>query len=279
MPPAIEAWKASLEHLSGHNQSLPAPEGADRGYALPPPDLFVHTGNETVAITLFRNWLKLRNIFIYRLSSSLDRFSKKRWRQMLTFDDEKDIRSDTRTGQQRLETQKVLKEIMGKSEFRPEKFSSAPATWRGKTVDGTRLPPQNIAQEILWELYELNYRQDLVVLDDRMDESGLSTRGRSAVLEACWIGSRDHAELSKANRGFGSTEPKERMKVLKGLYTLMTTWSGSKPTVLLDRFPEDSGSHNIGTRLDYIERELAYYYTSSFLQAFGRAASIPFRLS
>ncbi|KAG7086689.1 hypothetical protein E1B28_002627 [Marasmius oreades] len=279
VPLAIEAWKASLEHLSGHNQSLPAPEGANRGYALPPPDLFITSGNETVTVTLFRNWLKLRNIFIYRLSSSLDRFSKKQWRQMLTFDDDKDIRSDTRTGQQRLEMQKVLKDIMGKAEFRPERFSSAPVIWRGGTVDRTKLPPQKIAQEILWELYELNFCQDLVALDDRMDESGMSTRDRSTVLEACWIGSRDYAELSKANRGLHSTEPVERMKALKGLHTLMSTWSGSKPTVLLDQFPEDSGSHNLGSRLDYIERELAYHYTSSFLQAFGRAASIPFRLS
>ncbi|KAG7097807.1 hypothetical protein E1B28_005126 [Marasmius oreades] len=167
--------------------SLPAPEGANRGYALPPPDLFITSGNETVTVTLFRNWLKLRNIFIYRLSSSLDRFSKKQWRQMLTFDDDKDIHSDTRTGQQRLEMQKVLKDIMGKAEFRPERFSSAPVIWRGGTVDGTKLPPQKIAQEILWELYKLNFRQDLAALDDRMDESG----------------------MSKANRGLHSTEPVE----------------------------------------------------------------------
>ncbi|KAG7093912.1 hypothetical protein E1B28_007548 [Marasmius oreades] len=278
MPSSIEAWKVSLEDMSGHNQSLPAPDGVSRGYALPPPDMFITTGNELTVIILFRNWLKLRKIFVYRLSSSGDRFSKKQWRQMLTLDEGKEIRADTRTGQQKLETQKLLQEIMGKCVFEIKNFASALVKWRNHALDGTKMPPKEVAREILWELYELNFRQDLVALDDQLDESGMSRTDRCAVVEACWIGMRDHADLAKANDGFGSLEPQRRMKVLKGLHRLMTTWQGAKPAVLLSRFPEDSDSHNLKTQLDRIERDLAYHYSRSFLEVFGRAASIPYRL-
>ncbi|THU81464.1 hypothetical protein K435DRAFT_823420 [Dendrothele bispora CBS 962.96] len=198
MPLPIDPWKVALEQLSGHNQSLRAPDGVDRGYALPPASLFVNTQNQSIAATLFRNWLKLRRVFIYRLSSSARRFSKKQWRQMLSPDEAKEARLDTRTGQHRLGMHNLLKEMVEETSIRLQfnDLASAPVEWEGQKLDGCQVPAEPIAKGILWELSELNFRQDFVMLDCHVDDSGMSKDNRSLALEACWDGTRDLAPLS-----------------------------------------------------------------------------------
>ncbi|KAF9258454.1 hypothetical protein L218DRAFT_838950, partial [Marasmius fiardii PR-910] len=176
----------ALEGLSGHSQALRALNSANRGYTLPPPDLFINTGNESIAITLYRNWAKLRKIFIYHLSRSANCYSKKQWREFLMLDDEKKVRTDTQTGQQRIETQNILKDILGTSQFCVDTYGSAPVSYRDIELDTYQMPPQEVVREMLWELYELNFRQDLVALDNRLDESGMNLSTRSTALDACW---------------------------------------------------------------------------------------------
>ncbi|KAF5314223.1 hypothetical protein D9758_019030 [Tetrapyrgos nigripes] len=277
MPQSIDNWRIALEELATHNQSLAAPEGVNRGYALPPADLFVTTGNPSTAATLFRNYLKLKDIFIYRLSYSSKRYSKKQWRQLLTIDKEQEIRADTRTGKQRLEMQTLLKSMVSRNTVQFDQLSSVPVTWRGETIDGIQVPP-TIAKEIIWELYELNFQQDLVALDAQLDKSNMSLPERQNLLDRCWIGAREYTDCQKVQDGLASTDPTKRSQILGALHKIMTTWHGPKPPVLLSGFPVDMSGHNFGTRLDQIERDLAFYYTSSFLNVFFRAASIPYRL-
>ncbi|KAF5341449.1 hypothetical protein D9758_014733 [Tetrapyrgos nigripes] len=258
MPQSIDNWRIALEELATHNQSLAAPEGVNRGYALPPADLFVTTGNPSTAATLFRNYLKLKDIFIYRLSYSSKRYSKKQWRQLLTIDEEQEIRSDTRTGKQRLEMQTPLKSMVSRNTVQFDQLSSVPVTWRGETIDGIQVPP-TIAKEIIWELYELNFRQDLVALDAQLDESNMSLPERQNLLGRCWIGAREYTDCQKAQDGLASTDPTKRSQILGALHKIMTTWRGPKPPVLLSGFPVDMSGHNFGTRLDQIERDLAFY--------------------
>ncbi|KAK7446676.1 hypothetical protein VKT23_014371 [Stygiomarasmius scandens] len=252
MPSPIDSWKVALEHFSGYNQSLRAPGGINRGYALPPADLFVNTGNRLLAATLFCNWLKLRQVFIYHLSSGVHRFSKKQWRQMLSIGEAKETRSDTRAGQHRLNMQNLLKDMMGETSVRLQfnDLASASVDWNGQTLDASEVPVQNIAKEILWELSELNFRQDLVALDHHLDDSGMSNDKHSLILEACWNGTRDFAHISEAHDGFGAPSVIGRVKYLKALHKVMTTWTKPKPAVLLFPFPQDTDSHNFAIQVE-----------------------------
>ncbi|KAF9256938.1 hypothetical protein L218DRAFT_158860 [Marasmius fiardii PR-910] len=141
------------------------------------------------------------------------------------------------------------------------------------------MPPPEVIWEMLWELYELNFCQDLVALDNCLDESGMNLSARCTALDACWFGSRDHIDSSAVNQGLAFPDAETRIKRLKALYKLMRSWSCPKPPIFLSPFPEVSGSHNTGAWLNLIERELACFYMSSFLEVFAWAASIPFRLT
>jgi hypothetical protein len=39
--------------------------------------------------------------------------------------------------------------------------------WQGQTISSTYVPPVQVAQEILWEIYELNFRFEFKALDRR----------------------------------------------------------------------------------------------------------------
>ena len=278
MPQAIQIWRDALERHAGHNQNLAAPKEVNCGFALPPADMFITTANKSTAATLFGNWLKLREIFIYRLSCSPDRYSKKEWWVLLTLDQGEEGRSDTRTGKRRLEMKDLLNSILKNSLIRLEALEKAPVIWRGQTVIGSR-PPDHLAKEIIWELYELNFRQDLVNLDSQLDESNMARFERQGLLDKCWIRTREYADLVKSQDGFASTDSQKRLEVIRVLHRLMSTWCRLKPPILLSLLPNNMGGHNLRVRLDCIEEELAHYFTSRFLESFCRAPSIPYRLA
>ncbi|KAK7046048.1 hypothetical protein VNI00_007043 [Paramarasmius palmivorus] len=280
-PASIDAWRDALARLSDYNQSLPPPDGINRGYVLPPPEMFVTTSNPSTATALFRNWLRLRQVLIYRLSVTSDRYSKKQWRDMLTFDEVTQMRPETRTGQRRLEAMDQLKAMVDATplKFRVEDIPSTPVFWRGRRLEPSRIPPPVYAKEILWELNELNFRQDLVVLDHHLNRSRMDIIQRTALLDACWTGSRDFADIAKAQEGFGAVEAEHKVRYLRALHSLMMGWTDPKPVILFTPFPvTDVNGHNFEILLQEIERELAHHYALSFLEVFGRAASIPHRL-
>ncbi|KAK7029038.1 hypothetical protein VNI00_014748 [Paramarasmius palmivorus] len=274
MPPCIESWRSALAHLAHHDQSLPPPDGVNRGFVLPPAEMFITTGNPTTATALFRNWLKLREVLIYRLSATMDRYTKKQWRDMLTFDEGNEMRPETRTGKRRLGALSFLKAMMNSTplDVRIEDLPSAPIFWRSRRLDCDRLPSADTAKEILWELQELNFRQDLAELDRHLDGSGMVSLQRNVLLDGCWTGTRDYVNLEKVSEGFACIDAEGRERYVKALHKLMMTWTGPKPALLLAPFPTDVVDH------EGIERELAHYYALSFFEVFGRAASIPYRL-
>ncbi|KAF9013828.1 hypothetical protein BDZ89DRAFT_923027, partial [Hymenopellis radicata] len=44
-------------------------------------------------------------------------------------------------------------------------LSEMPVVWWGLTLAANQIPPADVAQQILWELFEVNFRYDLLVLD------------------------------------------------------------------------------------------------------------------
>ncbi|KAJ3831040.1 hypothetical protein F5878DRAFT_495093, partial [Lentinula raphanica] len=135
--------------------------------------------------------------------------------------------------------------------------------------------PKEIASQIIWELTELSFRQDLITLDRRLDTSGLSVTQRNALLDACWVGSRFQVDITKAEEGLGASDIEKRTPYIHALYQLMRSWKGTKPDELYCGFPDNHDAHNYVDLVETVEKSLAIFYTTSFLTCFARAASIP----
>lgn len=153
--------------------------------------------------------------------------------------------------------------------------SSTPVSWRDETLPDNGMPPTHIVQQICWELYELNFRQELMTLDFELDSSTMEPVQRQDLLFACWHGPVDHADCDNTHLGLGGTTMTYRLPFLRALHSVMSSWRGDKPVELVDAFPMNSAIHNYVVVLERVERAMAVFYTTSFFSVFGRAASVP----
>ncbi|KAJ8092482.1 hypothetical protein PM082_023735 [Marasmius tenuissimus] len=278
LPPSVPAWANALHALSHHNLSTPPPPGHSRGYFLPPARLLVAPENDEIKLALLRNWLKVREVTIFRATRGAPCLSTKDWWSFLNISggDTKQV-SDTRSGKQYESMLTLLKDFLTENRL-SLKYDELPlikAKWKGRSLSPKQLPETRIVQQITWELNELNFRQELVALDGVLDESNLVKWDRQNLLDGCWQG---RADWVNGTEGLGSESLQARIPYLTRLHKIMSTWRGDKPLELLDSFPKRE-AHNFLVTSERVERALASFYTSSFLSVFGREASVPYILS
>ncbi|KAJ3751750.1 hypothetical protein EV360DRAFT_75948 [Lentinula raphanica] len=281
MPPAIPAWARALEYHSTYNQSLRRPENVESGYFLPPARLIDGPSNPSTRAFYYRSWLKIRPLILRSLDGSMKpvNLSAKQWRSLLDVVGGHTSSSSTSKNSIIQNEMRILIEmLMGSS---PHSFSFDDLTpqieeFLGQPVDcRTDPPPQKIASQIIWEICELSFRQELVALDRQLDNSGLTLAQRDDLLEACWVGSKYHIDVAKGDDGISASTMQKRVPYIRALYRLMQSWKGDKPEELYEPFPDNPTAHNYSTICAKVEQSLAFFYTTSFLIVFARAASIP----
>ncbi|KAK1216463.1 hypothetical protein PQX77_020905 [Marasmius sp. AFHP31] len=280
MPSSVSAWKSALEALSAHDNSVRAPDGVGGGYSLPPPRLFINPQRDETKATLICNWLKLRQVLLYRLSVESRRLSNKEWRALLMNAGPGTSPSDPKRALRFKEMGEVLQDFIVKSglSLKPDNLDAIRPSWNGQELEEGKLPAPQIVREIMHELFELNFRQELVVLDAQLDESGMSTYDRQCLLDACWVGSADCLPHVDRSGGLGDDTFQGRLPYLAALHKVMSTWRISKPIELMDTFPVNEAAHNFSASVGRVERALALSYTSAALDLFARAASVPHHL-
>lgn len=162
----------------------------------------------------------------------------------------------------------------------------APLRWRNQELVEGQLLDRKIVHEVIWELYELNFRFELLALDQRArKETARSTedldRRTEQIIECfCEPNSDIHSllvnKIPEANRGLAADDWRERLQYIKALHRLMRTWGGDRPVGFgvgykrADLISEGECNH--------LEYAVASYYTQMFFVHFGRAAQIPHRL-
>ncbi|KAL0057410.1 hypothetical protein AAF712_015946, partial [Marasmius tenuissimus] len=171
MPSSVSAWKSALEALSTHDNSLWAPDGAGGGYPLPPPWLFINPQCDDMKATLICNWLKLREVLLYRLSVDSRRLSNKQWRALLMIAGPGTGPSDPRRVLRSKEMGEVLQDFIAKSglSLKPDNLDTMRSSWNGQELEEGKLPSPQIVREIMHKLFKLNFRQELVILDTQLD--------------------------------------------------------------------------------------------------------------
>ncbi|KAJ3715346.1 hypothetical protein C8R42DRAFT_543263, partial [Lentinula raphanica] len=193
----VPVWSRALAVLSSYNQSLRRPETVDCGYFLPPPRLLDGPATSPLRAFYYSSWLKLRPLILQNLNglSNPINLTAKRWRSLLDIvgghpsekpDQSKNslYRNEMRIVLEALVTNTNSHSFTGLGDRNPqiEKFS-------GQLIDcSTEPPPSDIASQILWEIFELSFRQEFIALDRILDNSDLPLPQRNALLDACWVG-------------------------------------------------------------------------------------------
>jgi hypothetical protein len=311
---AIPAWRDALKNVvfnSTRDASLI--QGA-QGYAFPDPGLFFGVTTAEAQAKFFYNWLKYRPALIYRLAghnSNAKPLSSQGWRTMLhlpipglevpphrhptsssTLPKKPSAgRPEQTASAKRLEViHSLLQDCLNVDSVQVNETPTNGLMWQEQRLSPGELPDQRVAQEILWELFELNFRLEFMALDSRahtpltVPTNGLS---REDLLLKCFPGNVGGfflvAPTEFAHQGLAASTWQERAPFVVAVKNVVCTWSG------FDKVKEHCNAVDLGqnkdvecyseSEIDAMELAMANFYTQSFYNFFGRAAVIPRRLA
>lgn len=277
MPLPILVWQNALmavdtatANLDPSNRNNPH----DGKYIFPEPGVLAGVMNEVRQARYFSTWKATKSILLFRVfnaSSTAIPLSGQEWRDFLIGN-----LNGTFKGARNLEAQQKFRDLfsgcLDELDINFDNF----------------MPPTNVApsviapseaQEVLWELSELNFRFELSSLDRRASKITNETAvlDRQDMICRCFPGNTLIVERSHATRGLASLDWRERLPILLRLRALMQDWCGNKPTPLL---LQDRETLELYSEHDVLALEdgIARFYTQSFFNFFGRAAVIPTRL-
>ncbi|KAJ3978216.1 hypothetical protein F5890DRAFT_1373135, partial [Lentinula detonsa] len=164
---------------------------------LPLPRLLASPINSEMQSRFFLAWVHIRDFFVYLLSrDSFSPLSNKKWRSLLDImsGESSGENSKTKAGKQHAEMKELLEKfVCGVEsvtfELKPLSKDDITGHFNGRMVIFIKAGPLlSDAREILWDLNELNFRQELLSLDRQLDRSGMLPFDRQLCLEKCWVG-------------------------------------------------------------------------------------------
>ncbi|KAF9077713.1 hypothetical protein BDP27DRAFT_1189563, partial [Rhodocollybia butyracea] len=168
-------------------------EGKQCGFFVPPARCLISPGRVEIVATLFQSWVKIREMVLSKLAcpdSPPIQLSNKFWRSLLDVHGglHTSLVSTTRSGLRHLEMRKLLEKSYGIN-FSDRTLESRAVYWEGELIGSASYPKKSAAHRILWELCEVNFRNELEALDALLDRSRMPWMERDALRRQCWVGS------------------------------------------------------------------------------------------
>ncbi|TBU28874.1 hypothetical protein BD311DRAFT_662634 [Dichomitus squalens] len=274
MPPPIPSWS---EAMSTVDRSMPA-RAADQlwGYWIPEPALLLGAKDEARQIRYLTNWVRARPIWLYLLrvpGSRACQVGPQLWRTFLNGVPE-DPTSTTRNGKRIFAIKNVFGEVVADDQFDPE--TDAPVDWHGTRFQRV---PETLAPGIIWEVFELGFRYELLALDRYLRPSKSQSRPDEALREdllanvfsGSWLRAVDTLP-SAHSPGLFAALPQRRVSALNAFRMVLMRWPGC-PSSITSASPLQF-SDSTETILE-LERHLAMFYVDTFFFYSGRAPIVP----
>ncbi|KAG6875823.1 hypothetical protein C0992_002164, partial [Termitomyces sp. T32_za158] len=288
LPPSIPAWRDALLQIDQSKPNFADSDvlGSDFGYAFPEPASFIAFEKRERRNVALCSWLRYRNAFIYRLLSEQFEgrpMSGKAWRDILSLDwlerpsstDKQPCKTDSeKISKNSSRLQRLtdfLESCLRTDGLTLNEIERGRESWNGKPF--AALEDKDL-EEILWELAELNFRQEFLALDLRIHGSDPDFI-RQRRISGCFPGQQLlPIPLSEANHGIASYDEEERCRYLLEMQRVVRDWPGEKAEILkVDSLRWRSRD------IEDLETAVACFYTQTFFDYFRRAPIVPRRLS
>jgi hypothetical protein len=262
IPPQMPVWSIALKEVQRNDPQEKASEL--RKYAFPEPRMFVSSTDSQRKLRYLINWLRFRQGLKWRLSRGDGvALPSQLWRDFLNMDMSHKPEEEGTKASKRKST---VREIFGNIET----IDDTAIVWRDVDIDPQVMPDPPVIMQILSELYELNFRCELLALNRRL--TSLTTSASNDLLRKCFYGS----DISlfqivvSQNRGLASNRPIDRRQYVTALVNLMSSWKG------LD-IPANFSRIDNCNQAEFLEIEdaAARFYTQQFYNISGRAPIIP----
>ncbi|GLB34371.1 hypothetical protein LshimejAT787_0112550 [Lyophyllum shimeji] len=289
LPPSVEVWREALEAVDTDFSNVRYnTTPADAGYVVPDPGLFVGIKSEEKTVRYLHNWLRNRPALLFRLiapNSNARPIAVPLWRSLLNYGGASDdgrgqdaARQETLASTRREEIVGILGNALTETGIQTHSSTVVP-TWKGKELLTTDMPPPPIVHEVMWELYELNFRFEFVALDSRISTL-LDTplQDRQDLIRGCFPqGHLLNVQIERHAEGLAAEDLSARAPYLLAMVKVMKSWHDC-PLLLKDLFERPAEEYTEVEMVE-IERVVARFYTQSFFNYFARAPIIPHRLN
>ncbi|KAJ3872924.1 hypothetical protein F5051DRAFT_444733 [Lentinula edodes] len=280
VPPAIPGWynvnkTIRQEGIKAQKKLLPAPD----------PGLFFGLEDKTRQSPYFYTWEHIRPAWLAMLQAGKSPQTVDVWRKVLAYTFIKPLEEGvviTPKTQVALDAKNLVEQSIKSYDTR--------MSYRPRTVEGdfdiTR------SRQLIRELCMVNFRSELLYVDDLLDQSRPQPSPSLSVaeLEAATANHKrsrrtliSHTLLfdsltphASVDLGLAAVSWSERYAALKHFWTLMDTWPREKPVIWRRGIEMDlTKLASIGVEW---ERILAQFYVQSAFDILGRPPSLPRRL-
>ncbi|KAE9395056.1 hypothetical protein BT96DRAFT_942690 [Gymnopus androsaceus JB14] len=276
-PKCLPTWDMASVHLA-ELQHFTGPSLLE--HALPDPSIFI-TPEGTLKPALIMSWLHVCPVFLWHLGMPNSKsYTNKQWRAMLEAADGFHVSGSDWHSEMLVELKALVKDSHSIGININEDFIvSAPVTWNGVVILGAL--DSQVIQEVVWELYEVNFWMEVLMLDRYMvpepegDSKAVEMEWeiwleREVQAYHCWVGVPYCPQYHTP--GLSSYLPdSSRCPYLKALFNLIRAWGGEKPRELWQPFPAENDQNAVWE----VEDILANYYVWTFLKMYHCPATIP----
>lgn len=263
-------WKDALSSL---DRARPALRGSALwGYWVPEPSLLLGPQNIERTTRYLRNWLRVRPAWLYMLSQSnhlVTRVEPQWWRDYLNGDIQGSTpEASTRRARRLQRVRDVFGHVLDMNHYVEDLGS--PIRWFDKRVESNL---GQFASMIIWEVFELGFRYELLALD-RILVPSQAENMREALLARIF----PHEDLlslhalPNSSRGLGAEFMQARVPYLESFRQVLIRWPlcplevcSSPPLVLTTP----------GRIAAELESSMIRFYTQTFFDYSGRVPITP----
>lgn len=159
-------------------------------------------------------------------------------------------------------------------------------TWRGSLVT---LPPEisgdlPFVREMLWELHELNFRLDLLGVDNNLRVQPFDESQRQALIAKCFAdGDEPGFSLTRVaipthNVGLACEDLRAALPFVLAFVDVMKGWRGVLPSYLANAIPASPSMVLLDRDILGLVKAAASFYCQKVYDVLGRAAVLPRRI-
>ncbi|KAJ8093718.1 hypothetical protein PM082_009578 [Marasmius tenuissimus] len=283
-PPIPESWVNALSSIDKSRR--PAKEKViNGGYSFPDPGMILFPPPEKREC-LLRNWLRLRPILIFRhcmpACVASGAWTSKQWRVILgTTDDYTPKEGSHKMAEQRAVVQDLLGQCLKfYSDLEYDPKDTLHFIWQDRRLLVGRLSDPKVIQEIIWELFELNFRFEFHALHHKMSPSEEFVF--SPDVQACFsgsegIGNPTQVDFRRANSGVAAASIRHRGKYFHRMCLVIKHWPGGAKADSFLAGKEKWEDHS-DVQLEKMEEWVTKFYCQAFFENFGRPPVLPHRL-
>ncbi|PIL34351.1 hypothetical protein GSI_03126 [Ganoderma sinense ZZ0214-1] len=283
MPPALPSWDRAMRAVDRSAPALPATELW--GYWIPEPALLLGPKDPVRARHYLFNWILAQPVWLYMLQvpgSGAVKVAPQSWRDFLRGVIPDEPSSTTMTGRRAFEIKQVFGRVFADNDLVTADAEAGEgvreAEWHGGrlTLDAFNA---RIAPCIVWEVFELAFRYELLALDRALRP--MATTDDIVQREARVARVFPAGSLWAVSRlpdgdswGLFTSLPHRRINALNALREILTSWMRCPPEI---RNAEPLQLSDSVETIEQMELWLALFYTQMFFDISGRAPIVPHR--